>query len=89
MLKKVPDEIRRETLKEICEILDVAYAGRELVMNAIDNKEFKDFEDNLQDCCAVNVGADYIITANIKDFIGHSKVSPIAPDEFIKLIDQR
>lgn len=24
-----------------------------------------------------------------KDFIGHSKVSPIAPDEFIKLIDQR
>ena len=44
MLKKVPDEIRRETLKEICEILDVAYAGRELVMNAIDNKEFKDFE---------------------------------------------
>lgn len=89
VLRKVPDEIRRDTIKQICEILDVAYTDKQAVLEAIGNVGFKDFEDNLQDCCAKSVGADYIVTANVNDFAGHSKVPAVAPDEFIKIVNSK
>ncbi len=89
VLRKVPDEIRRDTIKQICEILDVAYTDKQAVLEAIGNVGFKDFEDNLRDCCAKSVGADYIVTANVNDFAGHSKVPAVAPDEFIKIVNSK
>ena len=53
-------------------------------MNALDNANFKDFEDCLQDECAAAVHADYIITRNAKDFM-YSRVKAVTPEEFLKL----
>lgn len=53
---------RRNMLKEVCCILKVVGLSHERVLNAIEREDFKDFEDWLQDECAVEINADYIIT---------------------------
>ena len=53
------------------------------VMRAIKMDNFKDFEDCLQDRCAEEVSANYIITRNTADF-AISVVSAIEPDEWLK-----
>ena len=52
--------------------------------NAIKKSNFKDFEDCLQDKCAVGVNANYIITRNVDDFVG-SEVPAILPEDFLKI----
>ena len=42
-----------------------------------------------QDCCAIRAGAAYIITANVKDFYGHSKVKAISPDELLQIVEKQ
>ena len=49
---------------------------------------WNDFEDCLVACCAEKIGADYIITRNVKDFRA-SKVEAISPKEFFKRLEQR
>ena len=46
--------------------------------------EFKDFEDCLQDRCAENIKAEYIITRNVKDFEG-STVQAVLPEKFLEI----
>ena len=52
---------------------------------AIENQDFKDFEDCLQDECAREIDADYIITRNTGDF-KVSKVPAIEPEQFVAKI---
>ena len=68
VLDDYPDEKRREWIEKICRILTVASADNRSVIAAVENAAFRDFEDALHDCCADNSAADYIVTANIKDF---------------------
>lgn len=68
ILRKVPAETRRSWLEKVCKILKVASASQEAVMKAIKMDNFKDFEDCLQDRCAEEVSANYIITRNTADF---------------------
>lgn len=75
-------------LKDICRILTVTGASHEQVLEAIDNVQFKDFEDCLQDECAKMVNADCLVTCNIKDF-GTSKTSVYSPDEFVSLFKEK
>lgn len=83
VLRGREDSVRRQNLKDICEIFTVASTSQEEVLHAIDNKSFLDFEDCLQDKCAKAVGADYIITCNTNDF-KNSEVLAITPADFIK-----
>ncbi|MBR1741036.1 MAG: hypothetical protein IJ733_04030 [Lachnospiraceae bacterium] len=53
-------------------------------MEAIRNKDFSDFEDCLQDECAFESGAEYIITCNIKDF-ANAKVQAVNPEQFLEI----
>lgn len=57
ILRKVPDEKRREWLVTICDLLKVVGASHEAVVKAIKMECFKDFEDCLQDRCAEQAGA--------------------------------
>ena len=84
--KNLPIVNRREWIKQICTILTVAAADNQAILAAAENLEFKDFEDNLQDCCALHVGAEYIVTANVKDFYGHSQVKAVSPDELLQIV---
>lgn len=85
ILRKVPEDKRREWIMDVCGFLQVVGASHTEVLRAIQMKEFKDFEDCLQDRCAGSVGADYIITRNVLDF-SHSEVKAILPEDFVKLI---
>lgn len=84
ILRKVPEDKRRKWLTDICQCLYVAGICHEDVIKAIKMAEFKDFEDCLQDRCAENIKAEYIITRNVKDFEG-STVQAVLPEKFLEI----
>lgn len=85
ILRKIPENKRREWLRDLCSFLWVTGASHEEVLNAIANEEFGDFEDSLQDRCAKSKRAEYIITRNVKDFTG-SEIPTISPKEFLNIL---
>ena len=84
--QKSEDEARF-WLKRICDIMIIAGATQEQVADAIENTDFRDFEDCLQDECAVNVSADYIVTCNAKDY-KQAKTVVVTPDEFVRIVKE-
>ena len=86
--RKAPDEERRKWLRKLCTLLTVSGADNQLILDAIDNTDFRDFEDALQDCCAVESEADYIVTVNKRDFVEHSAITPVTPEEFLLAFSQ-
>lgn len=86
--KQETEEKARAWLNDICDILKVAGATQEQVKAAVNNLEFHDFEDCLQDECASHVNAEYIVTCNIKDF-RQAKTQAVTPDVFVEMISKR
>ena len=86
VLRKKSDKERRNILRDICTIFSVASASQEEITDAIEKDSFADFEDCLQDKCAKEAGADYIITVNEKDF-EKSEIKAMNPCEFLKRIE--
>lgn len=76
------DNDTRKSIEKICTYLKMATISSREALNAIKNTNFKDFEDCLQDECAMSVGADYLITCNERDF-KNAKSKIINPDEFL------
>lgn len=85
--KDMSEEHRREVLLNVCEILEILGINSAIVKTALHNKEFRDLEDCLQDECAQSVGAEYIVTRNIKDY-SVSKIPAVLPADFLKLLDK-
>ncbi len=86
--RKASEQDRRGWQKDLCMVLRVAGATRQAILEALDNTTFRDFEDALQDCCAQNVEADYLITANIKDFAECSKTPAVTPSAFLEILNR-
>ena len=84
---KISNTEKRVWLKDICSILTVTGASHEQVLEAIEQSDFEDFEDCLQDECAQAVQADCLVTCNTKDF-SHAKTKIYNPDEFVALFNQ-
>lgn len=84
VLRKWDDDRRRKCLYEICNIFKVASPSQTKILDAINDVSFTDFEDCLQDKCAREVDALYIITCNINDY-ANSETIALTPDEFIKI----
>lgn len=72
-------------LRALCKILDVSGIERSKILAALDNDGFEDFEDCLQMECAVEIGAEYIITRNLPDFV-NSEIPAIEPKDFLKML---
>lgn len=88
VIKKIETEAKaRAWLSDLCDLLTVTGATQEQIKEAIKNQNFHDFEDCLQDECAVHVNAEYIVTCNTKDF-KNAKTSVVTPDVFIKIITE-
>ena len=79
--KDLAAEKRRLILLNICKIFTVVGIDAIKLESALRNNDFTDFEDCLQTECAKEFGADFIITRNVKDFVG-SAVPAIEPAEF-------
>lgn len=77
------DEERRNYILSLFEIFDVISIDKNRLVAALENSNFKDFEDCLQDECACAINADYIITRDAKDFES-SMVKALTPEEFLE-----
>lgn len=78
-------EERRTILYSLCELFEVEGIDKVKILEALENREFSDFEDCLQMECAVAFRADYIVTRNGDDFKG-SRIPCIEPEVFCGLI---
>ena len=76
----------RENIIDLCKIITVVGADTEAVIDALKNDKFPDFEDCLQEKCAMAAGAEYIVTNNTKDY-RDSLIPAITPTDFLKIIN--
>ncbi|MCX4353690.1 MAG: PIN domain-containing protein [Lachnospiraceae bacterium] len=83
--KEYSQEERRKFIKNLCEIFRISDLNAEKIILAIDNEQFSDFEDCLQEECAAAEVVDYIVTRNPADF-KKSRVKVIEPDDFVRLL---
>lgn len=67
--------------KKILKIVDVENVGQS-VINSASNSAFKDFEDSVQNYCAMESGHRIIITRNTKDY-KESELSILTPKEYL------
>lgn len=81
--KNFSQDERRFLLKNLCNIFKISDLNAKKVLAALENEKFVDFEDCLQEECAVESMADYIVTRNPADF-ANSRVKVILPEEFLK-----
>jgi len=77
-----PSEVRA-AVQTLLLIIDIASIGKGEIAAAFAS-EMKDFEDAVQSACAKRIGADYIVTRNLKDF-DKSVVKAITPTEALEL----
>lgn len=75
---------RRKLLLDLLDLLQVAGTDHEHVKNALQRESFSDFEDCLQDECAKQIHADYIVTRNITDF-STSDIPAVTPEDMLKI----
>ena len=75
---------RRKLLLDLLDLLQVAGTDHEHVKNALQKESFSDFEDCLQDECAKQIHADYIVTRNITDF-STSDILAVTPEDILKI----
>ena len=80
------NEQRRVMLQNMCVLFQIVEIDREILLAALADKSFPDFEDGVQARCAEACQADYIITRNERDFVS-SAVPAIHPDVFCKQFD--
>ena len=80
-------EYRKEYIKTIRGYLKTAVITDEIIDKALNNSDITDFEDAIQYACAESVGADYIVTRNIRDF-GRTRIRAITPEELLKHIEK-
>ena len=85
-LRKKAQAERRKILLDLCKVLTVTGASHKSVVEAILREDFADFEDCLQEECAKNVQADYIVTENIRDFKS-STIPAISPNELLIILE--
>ena len=85
--KHFTDDKRRDTILELFDFYDVVSIDQQKIITALQNREFKDFEDCLQVECAKSIKADYIITRDTKDFAS-SEITFLTPEEFCNKFEE-
>lgn len=85
--KEFSQEERRYLLKNLCKIFQVSELNEKRIIAALENEMFLDFEDGLQEECAVASMADYLVTRNPSDF-KHSRIKVILPNEFLRKMQE-
>lgn len=77
---------RKDLLRNLLKITYVAGIDEKIIINALENDAFTDFEDCIQFECAKPIAADYIVTRNTNDF-PTTEVKIVTPTEFISLFE--
>lgn len=74
-------------IEEDLSFLEIVGVSPDDIAKALEQK-WRDFEDCLVSVCAKRIGADYIITRNLKDF-ERSSVKAITPEQLFDELDAR
>ena len=83
-------ELDAALVESVVDSLDIAVGIAELRpsdLKAAASMRWKDYEDAVQAATAKRLGADFIVTRNVKDFLD-SPVPAIEPAEFLSKIGQ-
>ena len=83
--KHLSDEECRKIISSLLNSFEIAQIDKSHIKAAIERKNFKDFEDCLQDECASSFNADFIITRDKNDFL-NAKILPLLPTEFLHAV---
>lgn len=83
--KSTTEENCRQIMKAILSYLEVSCLNKQLILDAINRNDFPNFEDCLQDQCARDFNADYIVTRNKKDFVT-STIPAFMPAELLEIV---
>ena len=73
-----------KVLRDLELIVSITDLNGKIVQLALNDDDFKDFEDGLQYYSAIEIGADVIITRNLSDF-KHSKLPVLTAEQYLKL----
>ncbi|MCD7854120.1 MAG: PIN domain-containing protein [Clostridiales bacterium] len=84
--KILGDKDARKAILNLLTLFEVAPVDQEACLTAL-NTPMSDFEDAVLAVCALNSGADYIVTRD-KDFIAsaESPVEALSPSDILKII---
>ena len=74
---------RKTLFDTISRIFAIMPVDEQKLRAAVNNADFKDFEDCLQMECAKEFGADYIVTRNVSDFV-NSSINAVEPMDFLE-----
>jgi predicted nucleic acid-binding protein len=85
LLKQMKPDESKLILRKLRLILKVLNLNERLIDLALNDTEFKDFEDALQYFSAIENNIDFIITRNLKDF-QKSKIPIMTADQYLKMI---
>ena len=84
VLRKIStNDKARSFIKTILKYISVITVDHGSILTALDSK-FMDFEDGVQNYCALKNQCDLILTRNIKDYT-FSELQVLEPNEFIAL----
>lgn len=78
----------KNKIRNLCILFDVADINKEIILKALENEDFTDLEDSMQNECAVSSGVNYIVTRNEEDFKSE-KIPAVTPKEFIEIVRKR
>lgn len=81
--KKYNKEKIRSAVFELMKFIKIVGVTSKDISKAFDYP-FNDYEDALQNQCAIKIKADYIVTRNEKDF-KNGLIKAITPDKFIEM----
>lgn len=85
LLKQLKPEEAKRVLRKLKVLVNVLSLDDKIIELALNDKDFKDYENALQYYTAIENGNDVIITRNKKDF-HKAKLPIITAGEFIKLL---
>ena len=83
LLKLKPHNEVKSILRKFKLLVDVLSLDDKIINLALNDKDFKDFEDGLQYFSAIENDQDIIITRNLKDF-KNSKIPSMTAEQFLK-----
>lgn len=88
ILRKAYNEQERKLiLRDVCKLFEIEGIDKNKLLEALDNKNFKDFEDCLQMECAKAFQADYIVSRNISDF-ENSDIPCVMPEKICTILSR-
>jgi len=76
---------RKNILLSLCEVMSIVGLDSLILLSALKNEDFTDFEDCLQNECAMKFNADYIVTRDPIGFL-NAKIPIINPVDLLKLL---